>query len=191
MPCHQNILVDVWVTGEVPQQWKDAIIEVLHKKKDRTDCNNYRGISLVAHAGNFLLTWKCPASATTARPRNYSRGNSAACAPHDQRLICCSPCVGCKSSDDRGTSENENPPVCVLHLSAESVRLCWPRAFMGGTHTLWRTNQDAENYGMRTCVLMTANTRNGLMSRRGCGKAVCYHRYCSTYSSLLRYTSYY
>ncbi|MEP5376703.1 MAG: hypothetical protein ABJQ14_13080 [Hyphomicrobiales bacterium] len=36
-------------------QWKDAIIKVLHKKKDRTDCNNYRGISLVAHAGKVLL----------------------------------------------------------------------------------------------------------------------------------------
>jgi len=50
-----SILVNVWVTGEVPQQWKDAIIKTLHKKKDRTDCNNYRGISLVAHAGKVLL----------------------------------------------------------------------------------------------------------------------------------------
>ena len=53
--CFHNILVNVWLTGEVPQQWKDAIIKVLHKKKDRTDCNNYRGISLVAHAGKVLL----------------------------------------------------------------------------------------------------------------------------------------
>ena len=37
------------------QQWKDAIIMVLHKKKDRTECSNYRGISLVAHAGKILL----------------------------------------------------------------------------------------------------------------------------------------
>ena len=28
---------------------------VLHKKKDRTECNNYRGISVVAHAGKILL----------------------------------------------------------------------------------------------------------------------------------------
>ena len=28
---------------------------VLHKKKDRTECANYRGISLVAHAGKVLL----------------------------------------------------------------------------------------------------------------------------------------
>ena len=39
----------------MPQQCKDAIIIVLHKKKDRTECGNYRGISLVAHAGKILL----------------------------------------------------------------------------------------------------------------------------------------
>ena len=41
--------------GEVPQQWKDAIIMVLHKKKNRTKCGTYRGISLIAHAGKILL----------------------------------------------------------------------------------------------------------------------------------------
>ena len=39
----------------MPQQWKDAIIMVLHKKKDRTECGNYRGISLVAQARKILL----------------------------------------------------------------------------------------------------------------------------------------
>ena len=29
---------------------------VLHKKKDRTECGNYRGISLVAHAGKILVS---------------------------------------------------------------------------------------------------------------------------------------
>ena len=41
--------------GEVPQQWKDATIKVLHKKKDHSDCNNYQGVSLVAHSGKVLL----------------------------------------------------------------------------------------------------------------------------------------
>ena len=41
--------------GEVPQQWKDAIIIVLHRKKNRRECGNYRGILLVAHAGKILL----------------------------------------------------------------------------------------------------------------------------------------
>ena len=47
---HEDIIVAVWRGGCVSQQWKDATIKVLHKKKDRTDCGNYRGISLVAHS---------------------------------------------------------------------------------------------------------------------------------------------
>ena len=50
-----EIVVAVWRRGHVPQQWKDATIKVLHKKKDRTECGKYRGISLVAHAGKVLL----------------------------------------------------------------------------------------------------------------------------------------
>ena len=50
-----DIVVRIWRRGEVPQQWKYAIIMVLHKKKDRTECGNYRGISLVAHTGKILL----------------------------------------------------------------------------------------------------------------------------------------
>ena len=50
-----DIVVRIWGGGEVPQQRKDAIIMVLHRKKDRTECGNYRGISLVAHAGEILL----------------------------------------------------------------------------------------------------------------------------------------
>ena len=50
-----DIIVAVWRGGGVPQQWKDATINVLHKKKDRTEFGNYRGISLVAHAGKVLL----------------------------------------------------------------------------------------------------------------------------------------
>ena len=45
----------IWREGKVPQQWKDAIITVLHKKGDITECGNNRGISLVLHAGKGLL----------------------------------------------------------------------------------------------------------------------------------------
>ena len=45
----------IWCEGKVPQQWKDAVITVLHKKGDKTECGNYRGISLVSHAGKVLL----------------------------------------------------------------------------------------------------------------------------------------
>ena len=45
----------IWREGKVPQQWKDAVITVLHKKGDKTECGNYRGISLVSHAVKILL----------------------------------------------------------------------------------------------------------------------------------------
>ena len=50
-----GIVVAVWMAGEVPQEWKYGAIKVLHKKKDRTECSNYRGLSLVAHAAKVLL----------------------------------------------------------------------------------------------------------------------------------------
>ena len=49
-------IVRIWSVGEVPrQQWKDAIMMVLHKTKDRAECGRYRCILLVAHAGKILL----------------------------------------------------------------------------------------------------------------------------------------
>ena len=45
----------IWHEGKVPRQWKDAVITVLHKKGDKTECGNYRGISFVSHAGKVLL----------------------------------------------------------------------------------------------------------------------------------------
>ena len=50
-----DIVVYIWREDEVPQQWKNAIIMVLYRKKGRTECGHYRGISLVAHAGRILL----------------------------------------------------------------------------------------------------------------------------------------
>ncbi|CAB1107589.1 unnamed protein product [Ectocarpus sp. CCAP 1310/34] len=49
------IVVDVWQTGDIPQQWKDATIKVLFKKGDTMECGNFRGISLVVHTGKVLL----------------------------------------------------------------------------------------------------------------------------------------
>ena len=51
---HQ-IIIRVWHGGKSPQRWRDAVIKVLYKKKDRTEFGNYRGNSLVAHAGEVLV----------------------------------------------------------------------------------------------------------------------------------------
>lgn len=42
-----SIIAAVWMSGEVPQAWKYAIIKVLRKK--RAECRSYRGTSLVWH----------------------------------------------------------------------------------------------------------------------------------------------
>eukprot|EP00752_Nemacystus_decipiens_P018516 g16601.t1 len=48
------IFVEVWNGGEMPQKWKDATIKVLYKKGDRSNFNNFRGISLLSHVGKVL-----------------------------------------------------------------------------------------------------------------------------------------
>ena len=82
-----DIIVPVWMAGEVPQEWKDATIKVLHKKKDRTEYGNYRGLSLVAHAGKVLLKSWPTNFATSAKKLGSSPKNSAASDPNARQPI--------------------------------------------------------------------------------------------------------
>ena len=50
-----RLTILIWRQGKVPQQCKYAVITVIHKKGEKTECGNYRGISLVSHAGKVLL----------------------------------------------------------------------------------------------------------------------------------------
>ena len=50
---HQ-LITNAWEVGSVPQAWKDASIVTIYKKGDRTDCENYRGISLLSIAGKIF-----------------------------------------------------------------------------------------------------------------------------------------
>jgi hypothetical protein len=38
----------LWNKEELPDQRKESIIVPVHKKGDKTDCNNYRGVSLLS-----------------------------------------------------------------------------------------------------------------------------------------------
>ncbi|KAK2185986.1 hypothetical protein NP493_215g04017 [Ridgeia piscesae] len=40
--------------GSVPQAWKDASVVTIYKKGDRTDCGNFRGISLLSISGRIF-----------------------------------------------------------------------------------------------------------------------------------------
>jgi hypothetical protein len=49
-----KLICSIWNKEELPQQWKESIIVQIHKKGDKTDCNNYRGISLSSTAHKIL-----------------------------------------------------------------------------------------------------------------------------------------
>ena len=59
-----ELIQEVWRTRKVPQDWRNATLIPLFKKKDRTQCNNYRGISLLSVPGKvltlILLEWLHP-----------------------------------------------------------------------------------------------------------------------------------
>jgi hypothetical protein len=50
----------IWNKEELPEELKESIIVPIHKKGDKTDCNNYRGISLLPttykNLSNILLS---------------------------------------------------------------------------------------------------------------------------------------
>ena len=50
---HQ-LITNAWEVGSVPQAWKGASTVTIYKKGDRTDCGNYRGISLISIAGKIF-----------------------------------------------------------------------------------------------------------------------------------------
>jgi hypothetical protein len=59
-----KLIALIWNKEELPDQWKESIIVPVHKKGDKTDCNNYRGISLLSTSynilSNILLSWLSP-----------------------------------------------------------------------------------------------------------------------------------
>ena len=105
----------IWREGKVPQQWKDAVITVLHKKGDKTECGNYCGISLVSHAAKVLL--KVVARRLSAYCETVTGG--AVRVPtesldhgHDV----------CGTQAARNWAEGRSAPLHVLHRPPEGVR---------------------------------------------------------------------
>jgi hypothetical protein len=43
-----KLINSIWNKEELPEQCKESILVPAHKKGDKTDCSNYRGISLLS-----------------------------------------------------------------------------------------------------------------------------------------------
>jgi sorting nexin-29 len=56
--------INFWNNEELPEKWKESIIVPMHKKGDKIDCNNYRGLSLLRTTykilSNILLSRLIP-----------------------------------------------------------------------------------------------------------------------------------
>ena len=50
-----TMVLQIWETEEMPQDWKDAIILLEFIKKCLKDCGNYQGISLLSMARKILV----------------------------------------------------------------------------------------------------------------------------------------
>ena len=42
-----NLLIKIWRREQIPDEWKDSYICPIYKKGDRTNCQNYRVVTLL------------------------------------------------------------------------------------------------------------------------------------------------
>ena len=59
-----KLITFIWKKEELPEEWKESITVPIHKKGDKMDCNNYRGILLLPTTykslSNILLSRLIP-----------------------------------------------------------------------------------------------------------------------------------
>lgn len=120
LACLYAILGEVWNRGKIPQEWNDATIKVLYKKGDRSNCNNFRGISLLSHVGQ-----RHPTGGAVRIPTRPIHGVHAACG---------TPAPG-------ASAEEECTALHVLHRPAEGIHFGGPRTAVEGAGQGWRAHE--------------------------------------------------
>jgi hypothetical protein len=49
-----KLIISIWNKEELPEEWKESDIVPIYKKGEKTDCINYRGISLLSTTCKIL-----------------------------------------------------------------------------------------------------------------------------------------
>jgi len=49
-----KLITSNWKKEKLPEEWKESIVVPIHKKGDKTGCNNYRGIPLLPNTYKIL-----------------------------------------------------------------------------------------------------------------------------------------
>jgi hypothetical protein len=49
-----KIIISIWNKEELREEWKESIKVPIYKRGDKTDCSNYRGISLLTTTYKIL-----------------------------------------------------------------------------------------------------------------------------------------
>ena len=178
-----DIIMAVWMTGEVPQKWKDATIKVLHKKKDRTECSNYRGLSLVAHTGKVLLEIVANRLGDFCEEAGILPEEQCGFRPQrsttDMMFVV-------RRLQELGRTSNTSLEICIIDLakaydSVDRVLLWEILARFGVPLRMIKVIRMFHD-GMRARVQLDDEiSRRGSMFARGSGKDVCCRRYCSIY----------
>jgi hypothetical protein len=62
--ANHKLIIAIWNKEELPEEWKESVIVHIQKNGDKTECNNYRGISLLPTTykilSNILLSRLIP-----------------------------------------------------------------------------------------------------------------------------------
>ena len=100
-----KILILCWKEGAVPQDMRDANIITLYKNKgDRSDCNNYRGISLLSIVGKLFA--RVVLNASRYLQKESTQSHSVGSEQTGPLLTWCFPFGSCKKSAGSNVSRS-------------------------------------------------------------------------------------